>query len=130
MKSKKSNLICVLLAIIVLLTGMCSQAKRTDSCLAYFHQMDTADSIAKTENESLYIGNCTGKLITGLRSSIQRLQRVQGRNGVKNYAEFLWIKVILHMSAVFYVITVLGSRFTQNSETTILNYIHAQDGEK
>ena len=98
MKSKKSSFVCITLALILLFLGMCSQIKRADSILASFQQMipemetDAAflnpnalksDSINKAGADFSYIGNCTNKLITGLRDTFQNIRRGQGRIGLR-----------------------------------------------
>lgn len=47
------------------------------------------DEICDVKNDTLYIGNCTNKFITGLRDTFQKSRRGQGRLSLRNYAEFL-----------------------------------------
>ena len=130
MKSKKSSFVWILLSIIVLLTGMCSQIERTDSFLALSKQTAEADVICDIKNDTLYIGNCTNKLITGLRNTFQRNRRGQGRLSFKNYAEFLWLKEILQMLCSFGIVAIVTCLIIQSSNVAILEFIHNQDGEK
>ena len=130
MKSKKSNLIWILLSFIILLTGMCSEIKRTDSFLANAQNMVEADTIDEIKNDTLYIGNCTNKLITGLRDTFQRIRRNQGRISLKNYAEFLWIKEILQLLSYICIAALFVCQPTEHSRAAILEFIHKQDGEK
>lgn len=129
MKSKKSSLVWIILSIIVLLTGMCSEIERTDS---YFviSQAAEADTIENVKNDSLYFGNCTNKLITGLRNVFSKSRRGQGRISLRNYAEFLWIKEILQMLSYVCIAALYVCQPTEHSKVAILNYIHNQDGEK
>ena len=130
MKAKKSGLIWIILSIIVLLLGMCSEIERTDSFLALPKQMAEADSISDVENNTLYIGNCTNKLITGLRNTFQKFRRGQERVSLRNYAEFLIIKRILHMLTYVGIAALFVCQPIERSKEAILNYIHKQDGEK
>lgn len=130
MKSKKSSFVWILLSIIVLLTGMCSQIERTDSLLLLSKQTAEADVICDIKNDTLYIGNCTNKLITGLRNTFQRNRRGQGRLSFKNYAEFLWLKEILQMLCSFGIAAIVTCLIIQSSNVAILEFIHNQDGEK
>ncbi len=130
MKSKKSNLIWILLTIIVLLAGMCSEIERTDSSLVTLQNITESDMIADVEKGNLYIGNCTNKLIAGLRDTFQKSRRGQGRLSLKNYAEFLWIKEILQILCSFCIAIVVACMPIQSSKWAILEFIHNQDGEK
>ena len=130
MKSKRSSIVWILLSFIILFTGMCSQIERTDSFLSAQRYMAEADRIETVKNDTLYIGNCTGKLITGLRDTFQRIRRGQGRLSLRSYAEFLWLKEVLQLLLSFCITAAAVFLPTQNSNTAILNYIHKQDGEK
>ena len=130
MKYIHSNLVWILLAIIVATTGMCSENERADSFLSYQNQSTEAEMINHLKDTTTYIGNCTNKLITGLRDTFQRCRRGQGKISFRNYAEFLWMKKILHL-ILFVVVTVTFTCFTiQSDSIAILEFIHKQDGEK
>ena len=120
----------IILSIIVLLTGMCSEIERTDSFLSLSKHAAENQMIEDVKNETLYIGNCTSKLITGLRDTWQKLRRGQGRLSLKNYAEFLWIKEILRMLSYICITALFVCQPIEHSKAVILNYIHNQDGEK
>ena len=130
MKCKKSSLIWIILSIIVLLAGMCSQIERTDSFLSLPKQTAEADTICDVKSDTLYIGNCTNKLITGLRDTFQRIRRDHGRLSLRNYAEFLWLKEILQMLCSFCIAAIVTCLIIQSSNVAILEFIHNQDGEK
>lgn len=130
MKSKKSSLIWIILSIIVLLTGMCSGLERTDSSFVSSQHAAEADAIESVKNDTLYFGNCTNKLITGLRNTFQKSRRGQGRISLKNYAEFLWIKEILQMLSYVCIAALIVCQPTESSKAAILEFIHNQDGEK
>ena len=130
MKSKRSSIIWIVLTFIVLLTGMCSEIERTDSFLASSRYTAETDTIERVKSDSLYIGNCTNKLISGLRDTFQRIRRGQGRIHLRNHAEFLWIKEILQMLIYFCIAALFVCQPTERSKAAILNYIHKQDGEK
>ena len=130
MKYIHSNLVWILLAIIVMTTGMCSEIERADSFLSFQSQSIEAEMIDNIKNTTSYIGNCTNKLITGLKDTFQRSRRGQGRIGFKNYAEYLWIKKILHLFLSFFVAMSVVCINIQSGNIAILNYIHNQDGEK
>ena len=130
MKSKKSNLICIILSIIVLLAGMCSEIERTDSSLVTLQHMAETDTIEHVKSDTLYIGNCTNKLITGLRNTFQRNRRGQGKFGLRNYAEFLWIKEILQRLSYICATALFVCQPIEHSKAAILEFIHKQDGEK
>lgn len=130
MKCKKSNLVWILLTIIMLLTGMCSEIQRTDSYLVFSQNHVQADTIEDIGNNTLYIGNCTNKLINGLRDTFQKSRRDLGRLSLRNYVDFLRLKEILQMLCSFCVAVTVVFLPIQSSNTAILNYIHKQDGEK
>ena len=130
MKCKKSSLVWIILSIIILFTGMCSEIERTDSFLVLQKQTNETDQICDIKSDTLYIGNCTNKLITGLRDTFQKSRRGYGRISLRSYAEFLWLKEILQMLCHFCIAVVVTCLTIQNSNTAILNYIHNQDGEK
>lgn len=130
MKNIKSSLIWFVLSFIVLLTGMCSEIERTDSSLVILQHMVEADTIEDVKNDTLYIGNCTNKLITGLRNTFQKFRRGQERVSLRNYAEFLIIKRILHMLTYVGIAALFVCQPIERSKEAILNYIHKQDGEK
>ena len=130
MKYIHNNLVWILLAIIVMTTGMCSEIERADSFLSFQSQSIEAEMIDNIKNTTSYIGNCTNKLITGLKDTFQRSRRGQGRISFRNYAEFLWIKKILHL-ILFFVVAVKVTYLTiQSDSIAILEFIHNQDGEK
>ena len=130
MKYIHNNLVWILLAIIVMTTGMCSEIERADSFLSFQSQSIEAEMIDNIKNTTSYIGNCTNKLITGLKDTFQRSRRGQGRIGFRNYAEFLWMKKILHLLLSFFVAMSVVCPNIQSGSIAILNYIHNQDGEK
>lgn len=130
MKCKKSSFVWIVLSIIILLTGMCSQKERTDSFLMFSKHVVETEQINEIKNDTSYIGNCTNKLITGLRDTFQKSRRGEGRISLRNYAEFLWLKEILQLLFSFCIIAITIELPLQSSNTTILNYIHSQDGEK
>ena len=130
MKCKKSSFVWIVLSIIILLTGMCLQKERTDSFLMFSKHVVETEQINEIKNDTSYIGNCTNKLITGLRDTFQKSRRGEGRISLRNYAEFLWLKEILQLLFSFCIIAITIELPLQSSNTTILNYIHSQDGEK
>ena len=130
MKSIKKSFVWIVLSFIILLTGMCSEIERTDSFFATSKYMSEADTIENAKNDTLYIGNCTRQLLTGLRNTFQKSRRGQGRISLRNYAEFLWIKEILQMLSYVCIAALFVCQPTEHSKTAILNYIHKQDGEK
>lgn len=130
MKCRKSSFVWVILSVIILLTGMCSEIERADSFSALPKQITEADQINDVKSDTLYIGNCTNKLITGLRDTFQRSRKGHGRLNLRNYAEFLWLKEILQMLCSFCIAVVVSCLVIQSSKTAILEFIHNQDGEK
>ena len=130
MKYIHSSLVWILLAIIVMTTGMCSEIERADSFLLSQSQSMETEMIDNVKKSTSYIGNCTNKLITGLKDTFQRSRRGQGRIGFRNYAEFLWMKKILHLLLSFFVAMSVVCLNIQSGSIAILNYIHNQDGEK
>lgn len=130
MKSIKSSLIWIMLSIIVLFTGVCSEIERTDSSLLTLQHMVEADTIEDVKNDTLYFGNCTNKLITGLRNTFQKIRRGQERISLRNYAEFLSIKEILQMLSYVCIAALYVCQPTERSRAAILEFIHKQDGEK
>ena len=130
MKCRKSSFVWIILSIIILLTGMCSQIERTHSFLALSKQTAETDAICDVKNDTLYIGNCTNKLITGLRNTFQRNRRGQGKINFRNYAEFIWLKEILQVLCSFCIAAIVTCLIIQSSKVAILEFIHNQDGEK
>ena len=130
MKYIHNNLVWILLAIIVMTTGMCSEIERADSFLSFQSQSIEAEMIDNIKNTTSYIGNCTNKLITGLKDTFQRSRRGQGRINFRNYAEFLWIKKILHLLLLSCVTVAIVHLTIQSDSIAILEFIHNQDGEK
>ena len=130
MKYKKSSLVWIILSVIILFTGMCSELERTDSFLSYSKQVSEGNTIEEVKNDALYIGNCTNKLITGLRDAFQKSRNGQGRLSLRNYAEFIWIKEVLQRFMLFCIAATIVCFVVQSNSTAILSYIHNQDGEK
>lgn len=130
MKYIHNNLVWILLAFIVTTTGMCSEIKRADSFLSSQSQSIEAEMIDNVKNTTSYIGNCTNKLITGLKDAFQRNRRGQGKIIFRNYAEFLWMKKILHLLLFFAVAVEVTFLTIQSDSIAILEFIHNQDGEK
>ena len=131
MKIKQRSLIWILLSFIILVTGMCSEIERTDSFFVTPKQYVTeTDTIENVKSDTLYFGNCTRQLITGLRNSFPQIRRGQGRISFRNYAEFLWIKEILQMLSHVCITALLVCQPTEHSRVAILEFIHKQDGEK
>ncbi len=109
---------------------MCSEIERTDSYLNVSKQMEETDTIENVKSDTLYIGNCTRQLLTGLRNVFTKSRKGQEKISLRNYAEFLWIKEILQMLSYSCIVALVVCQPTERSKTTILNYIHKQDGEK
>ena len=130
MKHIHCNLVWILLAIIVMTTGMCSEIERTDSFLPSQSQSMETKMIDNEKNTTSYIGNCTNKLIAGLKDTFQSSRRGQGRIGFRNYAEFLWMKKILHLLLSFLVAVSVVCPNIQSGSIAIIEFIHNQDGEK
>ena len=130
MKYVHRNLLLILLSMIVLLAGMCSEIERTDSCLVSQNHSANAERLDTVKNNTMYIGNCTNKLITGLRSTFQRNRKGQGRISLRGNAELLWTKVISHLFLFFGIAVATAGTIVQSDSSAILNYIHNQDGEK
>lgn len=130
MRVNKKNIVIFLLSIIMLFTGMCSEIERTDSSFSYSKSASEAESIECVKNDTLYIGNCTNKLISGLRDTFQKVRRGQGRINLRSYAEFIRIKEILQMLVMFCSVALVVCPNIQSGSIAILNYIHNQDGEK
>ena len=130
MKCIKSNLACILLSIIVSFTGMCLEIEKAHSCFAYQNQTSETEMIDSQKNTTLYIGNSTGKLITGLRDAFPRNQSKKGRISLKSLAEFLLVKESLQSFLNFWCAMEILYLLIQSNSASILNYIHKQDGEK
>lgn len=130
MKYIHSNLVWILLAIIVATTGMCFEIERADSFLSYQNQSTEAEMINHLKDTTTYIGNCTNKLIIGLRDTFQRCRRGQGKISFRNYAEFLWMKKILHLILCWVGAVTVTCLTIQSDSIAIFEFIHNQDGEK
>ena len=130
MKCIHNSLIWILLSIIVVTVGMCSEIERAHSFPVSKNQSVEADAIDGVKNSTVYIGNCTHKLMSGLRDTIQRIRKGQGEISFRGYAEFLWMKEILHILLFFCSSAVDLCLMIQSDSVAILEYIHNQDGEK
>ena len=130
MKRIKSSIVIIVLSFIVLFIGMCSEIERTDSFVLYSKQASEIETIEQVKSDSLYIGNCTNKLITGLRDTFQRSRRGTGRLSLRSYAEFVWIKEVLQMLVFLSIAVAVVCPIIQINSTAILEFIHNQDGEK
>ena len=130
MKCINSNFVCILLSIIVSFTGMCIEVERAHSCFSFQNQTSEIEITDNQKSITLYIGNSTGKLITGLRDTFPRKQKWKERTSLRNLAEFLWIKESLQVFLNFWGITEVLYFLIQSNSAAILNYIHNQDGEK
>ena len=130
MKCINNNLACILLSIIVSFTGMCLEVEKAHSYLPYQNQTSEIEVIDQKKNTALYIGNSTGKLITGLRDAFPRNQSKKGRISLKSLAEFLFVKEGLQSFLHFFCTMEVLYLLIQSNSTSILIYIHNQDGEK
>ena len=131
MSRKQRNLICSILVLIMFFIGMCSIIERTDS-LSSFSQLTFAnsDTIEAIKHDTVLIYSSDNKLITTLRDTFLRTQKNYRTFNLRNYAEFLWIKEILHILSILSVTTIFISEKIEYGKRMILTYIHNQDGEK
>lgn len=131
MSRKQRNLICSILILIMFFIGMCSIIERTDS-LSSFSQLTFAnsDTIEAIKHDTVLIYSSDNKLITTLRDTFLRTQKNYRTFNLRNYAEFLWIKEILHILSILSVTTIFISEKIEYGKRMILTYIHNQDGEK
>ena len=130
MKYIHNNLVWILLAFIVMTTGMCSEMERAGSFLSFQNQSIEAETIDHVKNSTSYIGNCTTKLIEGLKDAFYRNRREQGRISFRNYVDFLWIQKNLHLLLFLDVAVTVVCLNIQSDSIAILEFIHDQDGEK
>ena len=130
MRRINSNFVCILLAIIVSFTGMCLENERVYSYFAFQNRASKIEIIDNQKNATLYIGNSTAKLITGLRSIFPKNQREKEKISLRNVAEMLLIKKSLQSFLNFWCSSEVLYLLIQNYRRAILNYIHNQDGEK
>lgn len=130
MKNIHSNIAIILLSIIVFITGMCFEIERTHSYLGFQNQSLKEETLETAHNNVIYIGNCTNKLITGLRDTFQRNRKGQERISLKNYAKFFTMAEILYLFLFFCNASVAICVVVQSGSIAILDYIHNQDGEK
>lgn len=131
MSRKQRNLICSILILIMFFIGMCSIIERTDS-LSSFSQLTFAnsDTIEAIKHDTVLIYSSDNKLITTLKDTFLRTQKNYRTFNLRNYAEFLWIKEILHILSILSVTTIFISEKIEYGKRMILTYIHNQDGEK
>lgn len=130
MRCINSNFVCILLSIIVSFTGMCLEVEKAHSCLVRQNQTSEFEMIDEQKNTTLFIGDSTDKLITGLRDVFPKNQNKKGRISHRNVAEFLTVKERLRPFLNSWC--AMGSLYllVHSSSISILNYIHNQDGEK
>ena len=104
--------------------------ERTDSYWLYTLNGGKTYTIENIENDTFLTENCTNQLIVGFRNTFQKGRRGPAKSSLKNYAEFLWLKEILHVLCSFSVAVAVLDPMIQSSKVAILEFIHDQDGEK
>ena len=130
MKYIHNNLVWILLAFIVMTTGMCSEMERAGSFLSFQNQSIEAETIDYVKNSTSYIRNCTTKLMEGLKDTFYRSRREQGRSCFRNFTDCLWIQKNLHLLLFLDVAVTVVCLNIQSDSLAILEFIHNQDGEK
>lgn len=130
MKGRKSSFVCLLLAFILLFSGMCSQIQRADSMLSGSSSVSTQDEIQSIPVDSSYIRTCTRPLISGMREALQSLKIRQERPHFESNIQLHYGEAILHNLLFYCAVFAVSVCSVRNSEAAILNFIHNQDGEK
>ena len=130
MRRINSNFACILLAIIVSFTGMCLENERVYSYFACQNHASEIETIDNQKNATLYIGNSTAKLITGLRYAFKKNESKKESISFRNFAGMLLVKKSLQLFLNFWCTSGVLYLLIQNYSRAILNYIHNQDGEK
>ena len=129
MKEVGSRAVCFMIALILLLSGMCSQSLRADSSFVNVSNTSEADSICKGIDFS-YEKNCTNQMVTGMRDCVAVVRKVYSRLNIKSILNFLWVKGISSNLRFYYITAMFICSRIMYSETAILKFIHGQDGKK
>lgn len=134
MKTKYNQLICFILALFMLLTGMCLENVEADSYLAFYETAQTSAVIGSWDKEILCNESCTIEML-GIRSASYSFSAARRSN----------YRMDIRYRAV--IISFCVEKFTQNlsnfymaanavqfpelyGKAVVLHYIHNQDGKK
>lgn len=134
MKTKSNQIICYILAVFMLLAGMCFENLEADSSFAFYGTAEMTSVIGSLDREILCNESCTIEML-GIRSTSYALsaaRRSACRTDIRYRAA---------------IISLCVENFTQNlsnfhiaanaiqfpelyGSAVVLHYIHSQDGEK
>lgn len=134
MKTKYNYLICYILAVFMLLSGMCLENTQADFSFALTKTAQPTSTIGSLSKEILCNESCTIEML-GIRSTSYALNAARRTN----YRTDIRVRASVILFCV--------DKFTQNfsnfhvavnalqfpelyGKTAVLNYIHNQDGKK
>ncbi len=134
MKTKYNRIICYILAVFMLLTGMCLENAEADSLFVYHETAKTTSMISSYEKEFLCNQSCTTEML-GIRSnsySLSAAQRSNYRTDIRYRAAvivFCVEKFAQNLSN--FRIAANAIQFPElYGKAVVLHYIHSQDGKK
>lgn len=130
---KKNNLICILLAIAIVFSGMCSDKIQTDSLFSYANQTASTSTICSYDSLIPYTVIRTEEL-TGARQIANTFKRHSERLNDKSgsrpglYAAF---PAAILPEYLFFISCVTDMPIQEIvSNSIIITYIHNKDGKK
>lgn len=129
---KNKQWICNLIALIILLTGMCVDEVKADSTFscpqtAVITRLETADAVLTDVDVEPIELLCTRDSIT---SSQIAAQITNGRRTIKLSMIFLCVVVFSLLLSNFYAAERVPEFPRLSARTAVLNYIHNTDGKK
>lgn len=129
---KNKQWICNLIALIILLTGMCMDEVKADSIFArpqtaVLVNLETADAVLTGVDVEPTELLCTRNAIT---SSQIVAQITNGRRTIKLSMIFLCVAVFSLLLSNFYATERIPEFPRLSARTAVLNYIHNTDGKK
>lgn len=133
MQCKNNKIVCIILAVIIFLSGMYFENKEVDSYFAH-SSADKINSCIKSDNISIADSQvCTAEL-PSLRSS-GGLQRLSGRSAyqkrdMKLPLDFLCFNSLSLQKGKFFVFSEITQSNNLCSEKHVINYIQNSDGKK
>ncbi len=134
MKTKYNAIICYILAVVMLLSGMCLENVEADSSFALTQTAQTASMIRSLDYEVLCNESCTIKML-GIRDTVYALnasRRTNYRTDIRVRASVILFcvdKYTQNFSSFHAAVNAI--QFPElYSKTAVLNYIHNQDGKK
>ena len=134
MKTKYNYIICYILAVFMLLSGMCLESVEADSSFALQTAVQTTASIGSSNHEILCNESCTIEMlgIRGTSYAVSVAKRSNHRTDIRFRASILLLcveKCAQNFSN--FHIAANAIQFPElYAKAVVLNFIHNQDGKK